>query len=199
MKHFLLAKDLWGLVDGAEAEPAEGAAACVLADYRKRSQKAFSVIALVVSSSQLYLVTSCEQPGQAWKALRNNFEHDTLVNKLLLKKRYFRLEMKEGTSVEKHLKNMKELTEQLAAIGAPIDEEDQLLGSLPKIYSTFVTALQAQETVSLTYLQQALTQEEQKLQGHNPQRDAALVGETRRRRKQHQKPVCFGCQQPGHF
>ena len=202
MKHVLLAKDLWGLVDGTEAEPAEDAAARVLADYRKRSQKAFSVIALAISSSQLYLVTSCEQPGQAWKALRNHFERDTLANKLLLKKRYFRSEMKEGTSVEKHLKNMKELTEQLAAIGAPIDEEDQvvtLLGSLPKSYSTFVTALQARETVSLTYLQQALTQEEQKLQGRDPQRDAALVGETRRRRKQHQKPVCFGCQQPGHF
>ena len=109
--------------------------------------------------------------------------------------------MKEGTSFEKHLKNMRELTEQLAVIGAPIDEEDQvvtLLGSLPKSYSTFVTALQARETVSLTYLQQALTQEEQKLQGYNPQRDAVLVGETRRR-KQHQKPVCFGCPQPGHF
>ena len=37
------------------------------------------------------------------------------------------------------------------------------------------------------------------MQGRDPQRDAALVGETRRRRKQHQKLVCFGCQQPGHF
>ncbi len=40
--------------------------------------------------------------------------------------------MKEGTSIEKHLKRMKELTDRLAAIGAPIAEEDQvvtLLGS----------------------------------------------------------------------
>lgn len=45
------------------------------------------------------------------------------------------MEMKEGTSIEKNLKNMKDLTEQLAMIGAPIDEEYQivmLLGSLPK-------------------------------------------------------------------
>ena len=144
MKHVLLAKELWGLVDGTEEEPAENTAAHVLADYRKRLQKAFSVIALAISSSQLYLVTSCEQLRQAWEALRNHFEHNTLANKFL-KKRYFRSEMKEGTSVEKHLKNKKELTEQLAAIGAPINEENQvvtLLGSLPKSYSTFITTLQ---------------------------------------------------------
>ena len=48
MKHVLLAKDLWGLVDGTEAEPAEDAAARVLADYRKRSQKAYLVPGNVV-------------------------------------------------------------------------------------------------------------------------------------------------------
>ena len=51
--------------------------------------------------------------------------------------------MKEGTSVEAHLKQMKEITDRLAAIGAPISEEDQvvtLLGSLPPSYSNLVTA-----------------------------------------------------------
>ena len=47
-----------------------------------------------------------------------------------------------------HLKHIKELTDQLAAIGAPIAEKDQvvtLLGSLSKSYSTFVTAQEARE------------------------------------------------------
>ena len=54
--------------------------------------------------------------------------------------------MKEGASIEEHLKHMKELVDRLAAIGAPISEEDQvvtLLGSLPRSYSTLVTALEA--------------------------------------------------------
>ena len=41
---------------------------------------------------------------------------------------------------------MKELTDKLAAVRAPIDEEDQvvtLLGSLPQSYSMLVTALEA--------------------------------------------------------
>jgi len=49
--------------------------------------------------------------------------------------------MKDGTSIKKHLKYMKELTDKLAAIGAAISEEDQvmtLLGSLPSSYATLL-------------------------------------------------------------
>ena len=52
--------------------------------------------------------------------------------------------MKESTSVDPHLKEMKEITDRLASIGAPISEVVTLLGSLPKSYSTLVTALEAQ-------------------------------------------------------
>ena len=70
----------------------------------------FSSIVMAVSTPQLYLVTSCQEPKEAWEALRNHFECETLANKLFLKKQYFRTEMKEGTSMENHLKHMKEIT-----------------------------------------------------------------------------------------
>ena len=57
------------------------------------------------------------------------------------------------------MKKIKELTDRLAAINAHIFEEDQvvtLLGSLPPSYSTLVTALEASDTVTLSYVQQAL-------------------------------------------
>ena len=56
------------------------------------------------------------------------------MNKLMLKKQYFRMEMKESSSIEELIKKMKELTDKLAALKVPISEEDQvvtLLGSLP--------------------------------------------------------------------
>ena len=65
------------------------------------------------------------------------------------------MEMKEGTSMEAHIKNMKELTDRLAAINAPIAEEDQvvtLLGSLPPSYSTLVTALEARDVINLSFM-----------------------------------------------
>ena len=67
--------------------------------------------------------------------------------------------MKQGTPVDAHIKRMKELTDKLAALGAPIAEEDQvvtLLGSLPASYKTLVTALEARDEVTLSYVQQSL-------------------------------------------
>ena len=73
MKHLLLAKGLWGLVDGSEVL-ADDATTTVQALFRSRLQKAFSTIALAIDSAQLYLITSSEEPKQAWDALRKHFE-----------------------------------------------------------------------------------------------------------------------------
>ena len=71
--------------------------------------------------------------------------------------------MKEGTRYKK------EITVRLAAVEAPISEEDHvvtLLGSLPRSYSTLVTTLKARvDNVRLTFVQQPLIHEEQKLKG----------------------------------
>ena len=112
--------------------------------------------------------------------------------------------MKEGTSAEKHLKHMNELTDRLAAISTPIAKEGQvitLLGSLPKSYSSLFTALEARiDDISLNYVQQALVHEEQKL---NELRYSALVGyskmSSKKAFKTQKPPTCFGCGQPGHF
>ncbi|CAI8045672.1 Retrovirus-related Pol polyprotein from transposon TNT 1-94 [Geodia barretti] len=184
----------------------EDATALVRAEFQKKSQKEFSTIVMVIRSSQLYLITSFEQPKDTWDALRNHFERDTLANKLMLKKH---MEMKEGTSVEVHLKSMKELTDKLAANGAPISEEDQvvtLLGSVPHSYSTLVTGLEAHvDNVSLSYVQQAVIHEERKKSvgpgnlpvggGKSGRQQSALVGRQGRGRRLR----CYGCGGEGHF
>ena len=211
MRHLLRAKRLWGYVEGTEVL-ANDAGAQARADFEQRSEKAFSTIIMGISTPQLYLVTSCDQPKEAWDSLRNHFERETLANKLYLKKRYFRAEMKEGTSIEMHLKDMKEITDRLAAIGAPIAEEDQvvtLLGSLPESYSTLVTALEARvDDVQLNFVQQALIHEEQKWNGqfrHSTRTssggqvdDSALFGQ-QKKGKPRKTVTCFGCGEIGHF
>ena len=145
MRHILMAKGLWKYVDGSEVLP-EDANEATRTKFREESQKAISTIVMAISTPQLYLVTSCEQPKDVWDTLRKHFERETLANKLFLKKQYFRKKMKEGTPMDVHLKEMKEIADKLTSIGAPIAEEDQvvtLLGSLPSTYYTLVTALEA--------------------------------------------------------
>ncbi len=165
MEHLMKAKGLWGMVAETESVP-DGANAQTRAEFEKRKEKAFSVLVLNVSTPQLYLITSCKTPKEAWDTLKGHFERDTLANKLFLKKKYFRCEMKEGECITEHLKRMKELTDQLGAIGAVIEEEDQivtLLGSLPSSYATIVTALETKlDNLTLQFVQQALINEEQK-------------------------------------
>ena len=157
------------------------------------------------------MITSCEKPKDAWDALRNHFECKTLANKLFLKKQYFRTDMKEGTPIETHLKYMKEITDKLASLGAPISEEDQvvtLLGSLPQSYSTLVTALEAcaNDDLKLTHVQQALIHEEMKITGKFGQVTGVLPGEqtssaliSSQGNHKSWKPRCYTCGQPGHF
>ena len=201
LKHFLLAKGLWKYVDGSAAL-VEGATAEQRAKHQSESQKAFSFIAMSVSTPQLYLITSCEEPKEAWDSLKKHFERETLANKLFLKKRYFRKEMREGNSIEMHLKEMKELTDKLNSIGAPISEEDQvvtLLGSLPLSFSTVVTALEARAgDLTMDFVQQQLINHERKLKAQETkpeaQQNLAIVGA-----EKWKPPRCWNCDEVGHI
>ena len=204
MKHLLMAKGLWSLIDGSEVLASEASAAAE-ALFQSRLHKAFSTIVLAIDSAQLYLVTSCEDPKQALNALKNHSEHETLANKLPLKKQYFHSEMKERTSVDQHLKHMKDITDKLASIGAPISEEDQvvtLLGSLPRSFATLVTASETgMDGVSLDYVQQALIHEEMKqseLYRQFSGTESALAGASNRNTPR-DRPTCFACGDVGHI
>ena len=77
---------------------------------------------------------------------------------------------------------MKEITDKLSSIGAPISEEDQvvtLLGSLPQSYSTFVTTLEARadDNLKLAHVQQALIHKELKITEKFVQAANTLPGE----------------------
>ena len=145
------------------------------------------------------------RPQASLECLENYLERETLANKLLLKKQYFRSEMKEGTSVDQHLKHMKDITDKLAAIGAPISEDDQvvtLLGNLPRSFATLVTAIETRmDGTSLDYVQQALIHEEMKQSELSCQfsgTESALTGAFNRNTPR-EPPTCHGCGNVGHI
>lgn len=196
-KHVLIAKELFDIVDGSEKEPTTGAEA--KAEFKKRKQKAFSLLALTVSSELVYLISDCEEPDDAWTRLQKHFERNTVANKLFLKKQYFRSLMKEGDPVLSHIKHMKELTDKLAAIKAPISEEDQvvtLLGSLPDSFDNIVTALEARvDDLSLDFVHQSLINAEQKRTAVPTAPDAALLSKP----NHHTPRACYNCGSTDHL
>lgn len=74
--------------------------------------------------------------------------------------------MREGSSLEQHLKFMKKTADKSAAINAAISEEDQIvivLGYIPENFATLVTALETRvDSPTMAYVQQAIISEAQR-------------------------------------
>ena len=167
IKHLLLDRDLWGHVDGT-ARCANDATVKVKVEFKKMNQKALTAIVLSISPTLIPLVQLCQTPEEAWKALQEQFEKSTLMAKLHLRKKYFRLEMSEGTSAERHMREMREITDCLSAMGSSISEDDQvmtLLASLPSSYGSLVTTLGAQVSKLTWSLVQGIILDEETRRG----------------------------------
>jgi hypothetical protein len=115
--------------------------------------------------------------------------------------------MKESDSLDEHLRKMKVITDQLAAIKAPIPEDEHivaLLLSLPRSYNTLVTALTAKgDELNLSQLHQALLNEEEKRKQSKSKVGGGGGAEDCESALQHnkldRKPIkCYGCGEESH-
>ena len=145
-----LVKDgLWSIVSGTETAPAATEAE-KFAKFVSRRDKALAIIVLSVDPSLLYLLGDPEDPVAVWKKLSDQFQKKTWANKLSLRRRLNNLRLKDGDSMSNHIKAMTEIFNELAVIGAAMEDEDKvvtLLASLPEAYNMFVTALEASTEV----------------------------------------------------
>ena len=117
-----------------------------IASFEKSLKKTEALIVTSIISNLIYLITECKTPKEIWDTLKQRFERDTIANKLFLKERFFSPKMKESDHIDEHLQRMKVITDHLAAIKAPIPDDEHivaLLLSLPRSYNTLVTALTA--------------------------------------------------------
>ena len=171
----LIKDELWGIVDGSEAAPPEnGSAYCskklCLSNYRSVHR----------SVSSLFTWWSYTDPTAVWEKLSTQFQKKTWANKLALHWWLHSPQLKEGQSVQEHVKALTEIFNELFVIGDNIDDEDRvvyLLVSLPESYEMLVTALEANtEVPNMEIVIDRLLHEEQKLkeknQGSLPSRDS---------------------------
>ena len=136
-------------MNGSETAPSDEEADRLVKFVARRDQ-ALATIVLTVEPSLLYLIGDPKDPVIVWKKLQDQFQKKNWANKLALRRRLHSLQLKDGDSVQDHIKAMIELFNELTIVGDVIDEEDRvvyLLASLPDSFSTLVTALEANEEV----------------------------------------------------
>jgi hypothetical protein len=107
-------------------------------------QRAISTIEMYITDDVLYHVISAISAKDMWEKLEAIYLGKSLSNKLFLKKKLFKLEMKEGEDVMKHINSFNALINDLSRIDVQFSEEDRallLLASFPDSYEHFVTTL----------------------------------------------------------
>ena len=164
-KMALVRDAVWGIVSGNEEAPAVDSD-----DHPKfvvRRDRALATIVLSIDPSLLYLIGDPVDPVDVWKKLGDQFQKKSWVNKLQLRKRLHTLGLKDGDSVQTHIKEMTEIFSELSIIGYKISDEDRvvyLLASLPDSFTTLVTALEASTDVpNMEVVTERLLYEEKKL------------------------------------
>ncbi len=136
---------LWNIVDGSETCPPSTEAERY-AMFVARRDHVLAIIVLSVEPSLLYLVGDPQNPITVWQKLADQFQKKTWAKKLELRRKLHSLRLKDGDSVQEHIKAVTEIFNWLSVAGDPVAEEDRvvhLLASLPDSYSMLVTAFEA--------------------------------------------------------
>ena len=196
----LMKDGLWGIVDGSDIAPNPEDAE-KHAKFVSRRDRALALIVLSVEPSLLYLIGNPKDPVEGWKKLLDTFQRKTWANKLELRRKLYTLRLKDGESIQQHIKAMTEIFDSLAVIGDPVDEEDRvvhLLASLPESFNMLVTALEANpEVPKMETVTERLLHEERKMKDREDTGPAKLKAMTAKSQKR--KFTCHYCGKPGHF
>ena len=112
----LIKDGLWGIVDGSETAPAENDGA--YSKFITHKDRALAIIVLSIDPSLLYLIGDPTDPTVVWKRLSTQFQKKTWANKLALRRQLHSLRLKEGQSVQEHVKALTEIFNELSIIGA---------------------------------------------------------------------------------
>ena len=163
--------------------------------------EALATLGSSIDPTLLYLLDGIDDPKAAWKKLHDQYCKKIWANKLELRKKLHSLRLREGGSVQEHIRQMTELISGLAEMDSPLTEEDKvvyLLASLPDSFGVLVTALEAcPEVPSMEVVTERLLHEERKSCGRvDASDDKALMMKGKRPRK---KGPCFHCGGMGHY
>ena len=185
--------------------------------YLQEEAVVFQQIASTIPDTLYLKIKGKKTVKEAWDALKSDFEKRSHMITIDLRKRLQDTRCTETGNVRTHFDNMRTLREELAGLGTTISEQDFsaiILGSLPKSYDQFLSAV----TATASVLKQELDPEDLMLaivdeydrrstrQGSSKEKgtDVAFhAGGTNNRggrttKKPNKDVECFNCRKKGH-
>jgi hypothetical protein len=172
----LMRDGVWGIVAKTEVSPSPDKAED-LAKFVARRDRALASIVLSVDPSLLYLLGDPQDPAVVWEKWTNQFQKKTWANKLALHRKLYSLRLKDGESIQKHIKEITEIFDGLAVIDDPITE-------VPKM-----------ETVT-----ERLLHEERKMKERSGSEiNDEMKGMFSNRQSKGKGPKCYHCGKFGHI
>ena len=181
---------------------AEGAERPAVEAFEERCVEATVRLTHAMSPTVVLLVQALDCPVEIWKRLEGQYEKRTAASKLSLVQKYFGAKMAEGESAEKHLLNMSELWDRLAAMELPVPEEFQplmILASLPSSYTAIVQTLGSQAgKLDLSHVTSTIMDEEAR-RSHATDTQALISHGGQPNRNSARRVQCYNCEKLGHF
>ena len=210
IKAMLGERRLWGYVE-EKVTLKEGASEKEVEAFEHKMHSAYTKLIMSMTTPMVALCQACVTAKDVWTTITQQFEKNTNLAKLRIKKQHMDTKLQEGESAEVHIRVMKELTDRLAMMGSPVTEEDKfhvLLLSLPSSYDNLVTTLASPEILVYQTIVNGIIEFEMRT-GGDRRNDLAMVGSAGNRSypyhgnkhsaPKHERMLCHGCNRPGYF
>lgn len=209
IKALLSAIDLWEVVSSEcpeEEKVTESGVTTIKNEneiklWKAKDNKALSIIILNVDKSQINLVKKAKSAKEAWNSLSSYHEKGTVVTMGIILEKLYGMKLKEGGDAEKHIYEMEELFDRLAALGIEFQEILKVvtvIQSLPPSYKPLASAIEArpQAEITMTVLKSKVLDEYQRVKHAGSEKhesdDSAL-------RVTRPNFICNYCKQSGHI
>ena len=163
MEYNLRSRKLWNIVSGERPRPLGSPDD---KEWDTLDEEARQVIVMTVNDEQnAYLFEETTARGM-WERLKEAYQETSVANTLRLKSKFNSYKMDPLHSMATHVNKVKELAQELKAVGVAVEKEDiilVLLDSLPEQYKMVKSSLKSQRDLSVELVCSRLKEEEHDL------------------------------------
>jgi len=144
-----------------------------LALWKRRDTKTSAIIGLTLGSEQLEHVSGCMTTAEMWSTLQDIFQRKSLMKKMKARREFYTVAMNIGEGMLGYINRVRNLGENLKAMGGEVTEMDvamNVLNGLTSKYENLLVALdaKAEDELSLVFVNSRLLQEERRQADKSP-------------------------------